>query len=294
MIYFNKNEGLSFSRENVIDFFMVGLAAVETDNSEDDCFVGWIRDDKDDAWYNALRTVALSLVLKFCMMQMNTPKGEVYELAVKIMMRSVLTFDAVKEGFAHKLKLRLVCKKANTPLNLNGLMPSTFSVDRLNKVPTVPSPEPYGDFQKDHVTQLMALNNSLDIQPSVHRITTLSPPIYAADKAEAIGKTYALLPLEAADEWHRKRMAQEAARLELITAQAADRHAVIESRIATIDRRNAQRAKQQDTICQIKAANAQRQLELKKDEKELQCQIEKEDAENAWTTNPPTLADKTK
>lgn len=294
MIYFNKNEGLSFSRENVIDFFMVGLAAVETENSEDDCFVGWIRDDKDDAWYNALRTVALSLVLKFCMMQMNTPKGEVYELAVKIMMRSVLTFDAVKEGFAHKLKLRLVCKKANTPLNLSGLMPSTFSVDRLNKVPTVPSPEPYGDFQKDHVTQLMALNKSLDIQPSVHRITTLSPPIYAADKAEAIGKTYALLPLEAADEWHRKRMVQEAARLELITAQAADRHAVIESRLAAIDRRNAQRAKQQDTICQIKAANAQRQLELKKDEKELQCQVEKEDAENAWTTNPPTLADKTK
>lgn len=291
MIYFNRNEGLSFSRENVIDFFMVGLAAVETENSEDDCFVGWIRDDKDDAWYNALRTVALSLVLKFCMMQMNTPKEEFYELAVKMMMRSVLTFDAVKEGFAHKLKLRLVCKKANTPLNLNGLMPSTFSVDRLDKVPTVPSPEPYGDFQKD---QLMALNKSLDIQPSVHRITTLSPPIYAADTAEAIGKTYALLPLEAADEWHRKRMVQEAARLELITAQAADRHAVIDSRMAAIDRRNAQRAKQQDTIRQIKAANAQRQLELKKDEKELQCQIEKEDAENAWTTNPPTLADKTK
>lgn len=323
MIYFNKTEGLSFSRENVIDFFMVGLAAVETENSEDDCFVGWIRDDKDDAWYNALRTVALSLVLKFCMMQMNTPKGEVYELAVKMMMRSVLTFDAVKEGFAHKLKLRLVCKKANTPLNLNGLMPSTFSVDRLNKVPTVPSPEPLissspsinpgvwaasafektllsptprtssplkgltdGDFQKDHVTQLMALNKSLDIQPSVHRITTLSPPIYAADKAEAIGEMYALLPLEAADEWHRKRMVDEAARLELITAQAADRHAVIESRIATIERRKAQRAKQQDTICQIKAANAQRQLELKK--------AEKEEAENAWTTDPPPLADKTK
>lgn len=330
MIYFNKKEGLSFSRENVIDFFMVGLAAVETKDSEDDCFVDWILDDKDDVWYNALRTVALSLVLKFCMMQMNTPKGEVYELAVKMMMRSVVTFD-VKEGFAHNLKLRLVCKKANTPLNLNGLMPSTFSVDRLNKFPTVASPEPLisnspsinpgvwaasafektllspppstfpplkrltdGDFQKDHVTQLMALNKSLDIQPSVHRITTLSPPIYAADEAEAIGKMYALLPLEAADEWHRKRMVHEAARLQLITAQAAERHALIESRIATIERRKAQRAKQQDTICQIKAANAQRQLELKKAENELQCQIEKEEAENAWTTDPPPLPDKTK
>lgn len=58
------------------------------------------------------------------------------------------------------------------------------------------------DFRKDHVTQLIALYKRLDIQPSVHRSDTLSPSIYAADKAEAIGKMYALLPLEAADEWH--------------------------------------------------------------------------------------------
>lgn len=89
----------------------------------------------------------------------------------------------------------------------------------------------------------MALNKRLDIQPSVHRIDTLSPPIYAADKAEAIGKMYALLPLEAADEWHRKRMVHEAARLQLIIAQAANRHVLIESRIAAIDKRKAQRTK---------------------------------------------------
>lgn len=141
MFYFNEKEGLSFSRANIIDFFMIGLAAVETKNLEDDCFVDWIRDDGDNVWYNALRTVALSLVLKFCMMQMNTPKGEVYKLAVKMMMRSEVTFD-IKEGFVHDLKLRLVCKKANTPLNLDGLMPLTFSVNWSNEFPKVPSLDP--------------------------------------------------------------------------------------------------------------------------------------------------------
>lgn len=55
---------------------MVGLTAVETKDSEDECFVGWIKDDEEDTWYNALRSVALSLILKYCMMQTNTPKGD--------------------------------------------------------------------------------------------------------------------------------------------------------------------------------------------------------------------------
>lgn len=322
MLYFNDKKGISFSRANVIDFFMVGLAAVETKDSKDECSIGWIKDDEDDTWYNALRTVALSLILKYCMMQMNTPKGDVYELAVHMMIRSVVTFD-VKDGFTQDLKLRLVCKKSETPLILDGLLPLVSSADRPNEVPIVLSPDPIltsspsivpgvraasafekallspapssfapregptdDDFHKDHVTQLIALNKRLEIQPSVHRIDTLSPPIYAADKADAIGKMYAYLPLEAADEWHRKRMVHEAARLQLITAQAANRHAQIESRIAAIDRRRVQRAKQQETIRQIKAANAQKQLELEAAEKELQRQIKFEEAENAQTTDP--------
>lgn len=97
---------------------------------------------------------------------------------------------------------------------------------------------------------------------------------------------YAYLPLEAADEWHKKRMVHEAARLELIIAQAANRHAQIESRIAAIDIRRAQRAKQQDSIRQIKAANFQKQLELKAAEQKLQRQIQIDEAEDARTKDP--------
>lgn len=322
MLYFNEKEGITFSRANVIDFFMVGLAAVETNDSGDGCCVGWIKSDEDDTWYSALRSVGLALILKYCMMQMNTPKGDVYELAVHMMIRSIVTFD-VKDGFAQDLKLRLVCKKSETPLSLDGLMPLMFLEDGPNEIPSLPSPDPIltgtpniapgvraasvfekallspapssfapaegptdKDFQKDHVNQLIALNKRLEIQPSVHRIDTLSPPIYAADKADAIGKMYAYLPLEAADEWHRKRMVHEAARLELIIAQAVNRHTQIESRISAIERRRAQRAKQQDTIRQIMVANAQKQLELEAAGKKLQRQIQIEEAENAGTTDP--------
>lgn len=317
ILSFSNQNGITFSRVNVIDFFMVGLASVETKDSGDACFVDWIRDDNDDAWYNALRTVALSLILKFCMMQMHAPKGEVYELAVQMMLRSVVTFD-IKEGFTQELKLRLVCKRSDTPLDLDGLVPSALSADKPHEVPTVPSPDPIDstgpsiipgvraasafekallspapnsfsplegptdqDFRKDHVTQLLGLNKRFDIYPSVHRVDSLSPPIYAADKSEAIGKMYALLPLEAADEWHRKRMMHESARLQLIIGQAANRHAQLESRIAAIDRRRAQRVKQQETIRQIKAANEKRKLELESAETELQRQIEADEADNA-------------
>lgn len=322
MLYFNGKDGITFSRANVIDFFMVGLAAVETEETEDECLVGWIKDDEDDIWYNALRSVGLALILKYCMMQMKTPKGDVYDLAIHMMIRSIVTFD-VKDGFTQDLKLRLVCKKSESPLNLNELLPLMFSADGPKEIPMIPSPDTIvtsipsivpgvraasvfdkallspapssftpeegpkdEDFRKDHVTKLIALNKRHEIQPSVHRIDTLSPPFYAADKADEIGKMYAYLPLEAADEWHRKRMVHEAARLDLITAQAANRHAQIESRIAAIDRRKVQRAKQQDTIRQIKAANAQKQRELEAAEKELQRQIQIEEAENARTTDP--------
>lgn len=110
MLYFNDKEGITFSRANVIDCFMVGLAAVETNYSEDESFVGWIKDNEDDIWYSSLRSVGLALILKYCMMQMNTSKGDVYELAVHMMIRSIVTFE-VKDGFTQELKSRLVCKK---------------------------------------------------------------------------------------------------------------------------------------------------------------------------------------
>lgn len=326
MLSLHDKEGLTFSRANVIDFFMVGLAAVETNYSDDESFVGWIKDDEDDTWYSALRSAGLVLILKYCMMQMNMPKGDIYELAVHMMIRSIVTFD-VKDGFTPALKSRLVCKKTESPLSLDGLLPVMFEADGPYELPILESPDPIitsspritpgvraasvfdkallspapssftpgegptdEDHRRDHVKQLMALNKRLGIQPSVHRIDSLSPPAYAADKADAIGKMYAYLPLEAADEWHKTRMVHEAARLELIIAQAANRHGQIESRIAAIDRRRAQRAKQQDTIRQIKAANLQKQLELEAAEKKLQRQAQIDEAEEHARTKDPFLS----
>lgn len=48
-------------------------------------------------------------------------------------------FD-INKDFAHDLKLCLVWKKTSTPLNLDGLIPSMFLVDRLNELLTVSSP----------------------------------------------------------------------------------------------------------------------------------------------------------
>lgn len=88
-----------------------------TETIPEEKHVGWIRNDPDDAIYTRLRTSALMLVLKYSMLAMGMPQGEVYDLTIATLMRSVLTFN-ITEGIAETWKLALVCRKTRTPLVL--------------------------------------------------------------------------------------------------------------------------------------------------------------------------------
>ena len=117
MVKFDGKEGITFNRVNVLDFWLVGFASVETEETPKDKYVGWVKEDPEDYLYNHLRVAALSMILKDSMMKMGMPQGEVYELTIAALMRSVLTFNLHK-GIEQSMKLLLVCRKALKPLNL--------------------------------------------------------------------------------------------------------------------------------------------------------------------------------
>lgn len=93
------------------------FASVETEETPEKKYVGWIKEGPEDYLYNHLRVAAFSMILKYSMMKMGMPQGEVYELCIAALMRSILTFD-LHEGIEQSTKLSLVCRKAQKPLNL--------------------------------------------------------------------------------------------------------------------------------------------------------------------------------
>ena len=55
--------GLHWTRYNAIDFYKKYLLLVETEPTEDERLVGWLADDPDNFWLNALSQVALEAIL---------------------------------------------------------------------------------------------------------------------------------------------------------------------------------------------------------------------------------------
>lgn len=114
--------GLRFERANVIDFWIVGFAAIETEETPAENMVGWLKTDEDNGWYTHLRTAALMLILKYTMLSMGLPEGDIYDLTVAAMMRSVLTFGLQDIEDSSK-KYELVCRPGRNPLFLEDLVP---------------------------------------------------------------------------------------------------------------------------------------------------------------------------
>lgn len=126
--------GLSFDRHNVIDFWRVGLASVVTEVTPEESYVGWIRNDPG-VWYRHLRTYALMLILKYCMMSMGMPQGELYELTVATIMRSVLTFD-ITDGIDGTWKSTLLHGQSGCNIipSVAGLGNTLRSISRQQEV----------------------------------------------------------------------------------------------------------------------------------------------------------------
>ena len=268
MLATGETRGLLFECSNVIDFWLVGLASVVTDKTPDETYVAWIRNDPDNAWYTHLCTSALMLILKYFMMAMGMPQGNIYKLTVATIMRSVLTFD-ITDGIDGMLKLTLVCRKSREPLELSKFKAYIDLVDTLSGTITIPpTPEQTvidlasprlspgvraadafnsalldpsdsrfvaseglsnAEHTRQHAQAVIQLNKAFELNPGPHQLDSLAPPILSITAMDEIAVRYSRLPLERADDFHRTRMEYEIRCLDIITAQAANRAYVLKA-----------------------------------------------------------------
>ncbi len=257
MLPSGSNVGLSFECTNVIDFWLVGFAAVETQDTPSENFVGWLKNDEDGSWYRHLYSATLMLILKYSMLSMGTPEGDIYNLTISAMMRSVLTFS-LSDGIAETTKLGLVCRSSRKSLSLFNLEPYGFPDRKSDDMPVIPempeespltisSPrltlgvraadnfrvalveppesrfiasEGLSDINhiRRHARAVIELDKEFDFSPGSHRLDTLSSPALTPKAVDEIARRYSRLPLERADTFHQKRIEQEIARLDIIVS----------------------------------------------------------------------------
>lgn len=87
------NASLSFERTNIMDFWLVGFAIVETGDTSSKNFVGWLKNDKNGSWYQHLCSATLMPILKYSMLSIGIPKDNVYKLIILKMICPVFTFS---------------------------------------------------------------------------------------------------------------------------------------------------------------------------------------------------------
>ncbi len=235
MLSSGSNVGLSFERTNVIDFWLVGFAVMETQDTPSENFVGWLKNDEDGSWYQHLCSSALMLILKYLMLLMGMSEGDIYDLTISAMMRSVLTFS-LSDGIAKTTKLGLVCRRGRKSLSLFNLEPYGFpdrKSDNMPVIPEMPEESPLTitsprltpgvraadnfrvalveppesrfiaskglsdiDHIRRHARAVIELDKEFDFSPGPYQLDTLSPPALAPKAVDKIARCYFRLPLE--------------------------------------------------------------------------------------------------
>lgn len=71
----------------------MGFAIVETRDNQSKNFVEWLKNDKNGSCYWHFCFITLILILKYSMLLMGIPKGDIDDLTILAMICSVLTFS---------------------------------------------------------------------------------------------------------------------------------------------------------------------------------------------------------
>lgn len=210
-----------------------------------------------------VRSVTLMLILKYLMLSMRMPEGDIYDFTILTIMCFVLTFS-LNNRVARTTKLGLMCRPGQKSLSLLKLIPYRFPDRKSDDMPVIPktikkssltisSPRltpgihAADDFRvtlddplesqftaskgfsdinhiRRHTRAVIELDQEFNFSPSgPHRLDTLSPLVFAPKTVDEIACRYSRFPLKRADNFYQKRLEQEIARLDIIVSQVANR-----------------------------------------------------------------------
>lgn len=134
MLLFNRDQGFSLRKANLIDFWLVKVAAVKTEGTSNGS-VGRIAADNNGTWENVLNNTSLLLIWMYCLMAVDFLELKVYDIAVRRILLSVALFEFTELTPARKSSL--VCSSFCMPYSLEGLEPHLYL---FLPAPTFPSP----------------------------------------------------------------------------------------------------------------------------------------------------------
>ena len=120
MLKFNDLDGLLWEQATSIDFWLVGLAAIETENVGSAREIGWIKGDSDRRWYLDLTRIALDLIARYAAAIVDIPSGVLSSNSVRDILR-VVPINA--QASQNDMKSKLVLRKQEAELSLVGLHP---------------------------------------------------------------------------------------------------------------------------------------------------------------------------
>ncbi len=118
MLEFMGLKGLDWGKSNIINFWLVGISAVETETTFDGR-VGWIKGDSDGSWEQALNQTALLLIRMYCIVLVDLPQGVVCNIALCSLLRSIATFEFGSIRITQKAIL--ACTSYMLPHSMEGL-----------------------------------------------------------------------------------------------------------------------------------------------------------------------------
>ena len=83
--------GLNFDKANIVDFWIIELAAVKTKITPSSK-LGWITDNDGNLWLHALKGVALNLICWYAIMTVGAPEKKVFHMVIREAIRDYQSF----------------------------------------------------------------------------------------------------------------------------------------------------------------------------------------------------------
>lgn len=116
MLEFSGLRGLTWSCTSILNFWLLGLAAMHTEKTSSGG-LGWICGDTELAWFAALERVALNLIRQYAVMCVDVIESEIFRIPLRDVLRAVSTFEGRFNELITKRKALLVI--ADVPVDLS-------------------------------------------------------------------------------------------------------------------------------------------------------------------------------
>ena len=120
MLKFNDLGGLLWEQSTSIDFWLVGLVAIETENVGTARKIGWIKGNLDKKWYFELMHIALDLIAQYAAAIVDIPSRVLSSNSIRNILHAV---PISVQALQNDIKSKLVLQNQEAKLSLVGLHP---------------------------------------------------------------------------------------------------------------------------------------------------------------------------